>query len=73
MNVESEDNQDIPMYRLQNADLLQADAIGAVTEGWDERSTDSMWVDQEWWMVLVDFGGRYGQLPCKVVDDPAVA
>ena len=23
-------------------------------------------------MVLVDFGGRYGQLPCKVVDDPEV-
>ena len=39
------------MYRLQNAELLQADAIGAVTEGWGERRTDSMWVDQEWWMV----------------------
>ena len=23
-------------------------------------------------MVLVDFGGRYGQLLCKVVDDPEV-
>ena len=47
-NVE---NKGIPMYILQTAELLQAEALRAVTEGWGERSTDSMWVDQEWWMV----------------------
>ena len=48
MNVE---NEELPMYIVQNAELLQAEALGVVTEGWGDRSTDSMWVDQEWWMA----------------------
>ena len=40
-----------PVYILQNAELLQAEALGVVTKGWGERSTDNMWVDQAWWMV----------------------